>query len=142
MNFEEKVRSLSFKQILGYLIEGLENPDYEIDMHQFAKVNKKICYVCAATSAISKMGNVIFPIEKIEYSEFRSDLLNCSISFFWDFETALDKLREGDLINYNLMADELNFSKAPFYDKLLPKLDTHNYKRNLKAYKKFFKILK
>ncbi len=112
MNFKEKVQSMTAKEIILAMVEGLRNPTVKVDMNEFGGVNDKgICYGCAATNIICKITGKKFTKNNIENRERRSDFINTDFDFLEAFENAIDFLRMGDLDNYNKKAEEGKFAE-------------------------------
>ena len=57
-NFKEKVQAMSAKEIIMAMVEGLRNPVTKIHMGTYGKVEGDVCYGCAATNAICKIGKI------------------------------------------------------------------------------------
>ena len=140
MTFEEKVRSLSFKEILGFLIEGLENPVYKVDMSIYAGTMAGQCVACAATNAICKIVGKSFPENGFANTDVRRRSVNSQWSFFDNFEFAINSLRRGKILSYNEKAEEIGIALC-FINHKLPELRTINYKENLIFYKEFYNTL-
>jgi len=140
-DFIDKVRSMTAKEIVLAMVEGLENPVTEIDMDTFGVVKDEICYGCAATNAICRIAKIskedflkINPIETMRsaYTE-RS-------SFIQRFESAINRLRYGDIEGYNVFAYRI-FSEIDEKDFSLPVLNNRFTKNELNEYKKFAELL-
>ena len=140
MDFEDKVKSLSFKQILGFLIEGLENPEYPVNMAVFAMIINGVCFGCAALNAITKLYGKPFPLNKFYNRFMRSSYLDCSYDFYFDVENAYDSLRAGNVQKYNLIASRIGIALCPV-DIELPFLRTTDYLVGLDEYKEFYDSL-
>lgn len=140
MNFEQKVKSLTFKQILGHLITGLENPKYQIDMSVFALISDGVCFGCAATNAIVDIWGEKFPQDKFASVFARSEFMKCSEHFYPGFELSLESLRCGEIEGYNEIAKKIGIALCPVYVKL-PILTGYDYKRGIEYYKEFYDSL-
>jgi hypothetical protein len=103
-----KLRSLTTKEVIMAMVEGLENPKTKIDMFTYGEVMGGVCYGCAATNAICRIFDIDKPEEyfvpcnggfentPLTKIEKRDDISN--------FELAVDSLRMGylDKCNFNL----------------------------------------
>lgn len=129
--FEEKVKSMTGKEIVLAMIEGLENPVMEVDMSTYGEIKNDICYGCAATNAVCKIGR----FEPAYYINEKG------MEFWGTFEYAINSLRLGDIIYYNAYAQMGGFAKLPKPKHPLPILVTENYKENLIYYKEYAETL-
>jgi hypothetical protein len=138
--FEEKVKSMSAKEIIMAMVEGLRNPYTKIDMSTFGyvetvietkffgliKKEMKVCYGCAAM-------NTVCLIENIDFA------MNASIlahdSFVAKFEKAIDWLRKGNEYMYNDIAIENGFATIRCSE-ILPCLRNDYVEAELKIYER------
>ncbi len=134
MNFEDKVRSMSAKEIILAMIEGLENPAVEIDMHTFGDHQEDICYGCAATNAICKISGVKFTPENINSTEDRAIAVNSDFYFLDSFESAIEYLRFGNISGYNLHAEN-NFAYIKYTEIDLPRIGNKYNQDDLNQYR-------
>lgn len=145
MSFEEKVKSMTAKEIILSMVNGLLNPIIKVDMQFFGFVKqsyfleiiptKKICYGCAATNAICNISGKVFNTSNITSRFSRADFLNVNVKFFSAFENAIDELRKGNINQYNQFADMHKFAKIDNSNKIvLPVLDTDYIKEDLQPY--------
>lgn len=112
-SFNKKVQSMTAKEIIMAMVEGLRHPVTKIDMSTFGQVVEGICYGCAATNAICRISD----IDKKEFLRISPDnamsIIGDSVEevgFISNFELAIDYLREGSLKNYNYMALSEHFA--------------------------------
>ena len=104
LTFEEKVRSMTAKEIIMAMVEGLENPVTKMDMSTFGYVLKGVCYGCAATNTICKIAG--FDEEKTAktlkslLTGFRNSYLG-DYEFVQSFEFAIDLLRLANIEQCN-----------------------------------------
>lgn len=136
------------KEVLKAMIDGLENPETKIDFWSYGHVDKGICYGCAATNAICKIGGVsgeVYVPQRdnmwIDQIPFLS--LNATIKTIDDFELAIDYLRQGALDIYNDKVKRIGFGnlQLPENFMLLPELNGYNYKETLHFYKEYYEAI-
>lgn len=148
MTFEEKVKSMTGKQILQAMIDGLNKPWVTVDMSTYGDADmvrygflklwkKKVCFGCAATNTICQINNTTFPIDQIDNLRGRAGFIESDIDFLCDFECALDYLRQGDVPGYNSYVRDIDVAQIPVLDMRLPMLTTENYKDNLIHYQNY-----
>jgi len=137
-NFKEKVQAMSAKEIIMVVVEGLRNPVTKIDMGTYGEVDDGVCYGCAATNAICKIG-------KISLDEFlKVEPLNSMKRFAKNldhrdfivmFETAIDHLRTGNIEAYNVCANEISIATISIpYGFRLPYLENGYTEEDLQKY--------
>jgi len=134
MNFEEKVKSMTAKEIIMSMVEGLKNPSVKVDFTTFGVDFYGVCYGGATTNTICKISGIVFGPDTIGSRYMRSSALKTRFEFFYKFENALDYLRCGDIYNYNQMAKEIGFAQIKKPRFKLPELDNDNYLDNLEPY--------
>lgn len=151
MEFEDKVRSMTIKEIVMAMIEGLENPTTRVDMATYGMavdvwgkgkvIQKNVCFGCAATNTIAHIAGVTFTSDNIGDNDTRAEAVKSDKCFLDRFESAINLLRSADLHHYNTVAEMANIATIP--DELmgerfnLPELTTESYKENLPAWLKF-----
>ena len=126
MTFEQKVKSMTAKEIIMAMVEGLRNPTTKIDMMTFGQVKNGVCIGCAATNTICNIGG--YTVKDIRNNTYgitrpvlsRTKMTQCH--FVGYFEDAIDELRSGDILGYNLAAEEFGFATIEDNDKDLPYL--------------------
>lgn len=122
-NIERKIKSMTAKEIIMAMVDGLMNPVTKIDMYNFGSYEDGICYGCAATNAICRIG-MLDPEEELQrmggpkYRNY-SDLIS-------GFEDAIDELRNGHINSYNHFAQEYGFATIKTSTEL-PEIDNDNY---------------
>ena len=145
ISFEEKVKSMKFSEIMKAMIDGLEKPVVEVNMATYGIHVNGVCYGCAATNAICKIGKIKLDKTNIESGK-HSEALNVGVFFVDHFESAIDALRQGLCNRYNKTAYLIEIAPVPteFIDVIvqLPTLTTYNYKENLIEYKKVYQQIK
>ena len=128
MTLEQRVRSLTAKEIVGFLIEGIENPVGILDFDTFGynyntQGDVRKCSACGATQAIIKMMAVEFTANDFKN---RSERLNADKWFLSVLEDALDSLRCGKVSVYNRVARELALAEMP-ETLIFPYISNDNY---------------
>lgn len=139
MNFKEKVQSMTGKQIVQAMIDGLKKQWVPVVMEEWVKIKDGICFGCAATNTVCNIiGKSITPkdatVQGIKGSFIGSDSRE-EIEFLGRFESAINCLRNGDFSSYNSIASEEGFSTLPY--EYLPELETDNYKELLPNYQNY-----
>lgn len=118
MTFEEKVKSMTAKEIIMAMVDSLTHPPIiNIDMSSFGdsrvvdrkflgiKIGKKkVCFGCAATNTICQISGKKFTTENINTRNLRAEFINTDYEFLNAFETAIDDLRSGYIESYNIKA--------------------------------------
>ena len=147
MTFEEKVRSMTAKEIVQAMIDGLKKPwvkvnmcsfgDFQIEKKWFGLISREVCYGCAATNTICEIAGITFTPENIWSTGHRADAVNATYDFMNGFECAIDYFRMGDIINTNKMFKYLDLPTFPIPSKSLPCLNTENYLIELVHYQKY-----
>jgi hypothetical protein len=145
MNFKEKVRSLSAKEIILAMVEGLQNPTATVDMSSYGKIKHGICYGCAALNTICKIGdyttdhlkaNTLFQPYQNRVTILRESLTTTNMSFIGHFEDSIEYLRLGNVRYYNSYANKCATSRIvddPRFD--LPILFDDYTAEDLQAYR-------
>ena len=122
-NLESKIKSMTAKEIIMSMVDGLMNPVTKIDMYTFGWYEDGICYGCAATNAICRIGMLDPEVELLSMSgpKYRkySDLIS-------GFEDAVDCLRNGYIKRYNSLAQKYGFATITESTEL-PKIDNDSY---------------
>ena len=108
-NFEQTVKSMSAKQIIMSLVEGLQTPAVNLQMASFGMYHpyKKSCSGGAVTNMICRITGKVFSSPKINLRETRAKTLQVSNTFLFHFEIAIDCLRMGEIRNYNYLAKKI-----------------------------------
>lgn len=134
MTFEEKVRSLTPKQVVMTMVKGLQREWVKVDMSTYGDFVCDVCFGCAATNTVCEIEGRPFEGSEIIWEGSRSDSIGCSYNFLDVFEQAINKFRHGDTYGYNRLAKNIGLALLPEPSKPLPILTTENYKNNLQAY--------
>lgn len=131
LELENKIKSMSAKEIILAMVEGLQNPVTRIDMNTFGMKSDNICYGCAATNTILKLGGLDPEKEIIEDGLCWTRKYSVTWDMFLSkFEVAINYLRMGGILNYNDMAKNYGFAqiKIDVPECYLPRIDNTNYK--------------
>ena len=131
MNFEEKVKALSAKEIIMAMVIGLQKEYIKVNMNYFSGVIDGVCFGCAATNALCHISGVVFNKDTIRS---RPETVNCGYSFLMGFEYAINDLRKGNIKDYNQYAQGHGFAGIIPNGEDLPCLHTDDYKDNLHHY--------
>lgn len=122
-NLERKIKSMTAKEIIMAMVDGLMNPVTIIDMDTFGSYDNGICYGCAATNAICRIGMLDPDIELPSMTGPKYRNYSGLIS---GFEDAIDCLRNGYIKRYNSFAQEYGFATIKTSTEL-PEIDNDNY---------------
>ena len=127
---------MTFPEIVLAMVESLRNPVTEIDMYTFGEVRKGVCYGCAATNTICRLGELV-PLEELGNEDGTRYDVN-SWSVIDRFEIAIERLRRGEVEWYSLMASGF-FAECPtkYAHTLLPCITNGYTEEELKAYEDF-----
>lgn len=139
--FEEKVKSMSAKQIIMAMVNGLKKEHVQVDMDTFASVKvrkgKKVCFGCAATNAICEISDYKPNVKDFARSNRLGVIIESTThNFIQDFELALDYLRRGNISYYNGVATDLGIAtiEEPDYYTKLPQMTNQNWRKVLPFY--------
>lgn len=119
-NLEEKIKSMTAKEIILAMVDSLKNPVTKVNMYDFGSYEDGICYGCAATNTICRLGE-FNPKEELSIVGPRYRTV-----FISGFEDAIDCLRNGYIKRYNSLAQEYEFATIKTSTDL-PKIDDDNY---------------
>ena len=121
MNFKEKVQSMTAKEIILSMVEGLEKPKVKVDMNYYGHTQPTFyffglfsnteCFGCAATNAICKISGVTFDKINIGSTSARAEAVGSDTVFFNAFEYAINALRCNDIEYYNQTAANIGIAK-------------------------------
>lgn len=131
---EKKILSMSAKEIILSMVDGIKNPVTKIDMYSFGDIQNGVCFGCAATNMICKIGDLnprqeIITKEEACVRSHRYRRGYCVNLVIDTFETAIDFLRSGNLFSYNALAEEYDFATIQNPEQIsLPVIDNDNYK--------------
>lgn len=141
--FEEKVRSMSSKEIIMAMVDGLKKPtvrvdfntygEFEIKTRLFGLISREICYGCAATNTICRISDVTLRGDNIKYVEDRAKAVNSDSYFLLNFEYAINCLRKGSIDWYNMYASKYAFATIKKAAEI-PYLSNENYSEGLESY--------
>ena len=133
-SFKEKVQSMTVKEIIMAMVEGVQNPSVNLDMATYGSARNGICFGCAATNTVCKISGKVFDIDNIRGVIDRSILINCDASFLELFENAIDALRQGRIDVYNDDAWNPGFATIEYNGIQLPHLTSNYTPADLQAY--------
>lgn len=144
MNFKEKVQSMTGKEIVMAMVNGLKKQHVEVDMGSYGEIKNGICVGCAATNFICETSGFI-PSHK---RHFRGSInfgispsfLDCDYETIDHIESAIDCLRIGNIETYNRYAQMIGMTLLPENEEL-PHLSDHNWQRDLHHYEKWAETL-
>lgn len=144
MTFEEKVKSMTGKEIVMAMVEGLQEPCTVIDMNTFGETKDGICFGCAATNTVCKITGIKPTKLSAMLEDWDADAEVFNIKdphFLMNFEYAINKLRNGSINpedwfgnSYNGYARLLGIAILPEPKGRLPHLNNENYLNELQAY--------
>jgi hypothetical protein len=142
--FEQKARALKPSEIIFTMIDGLENPVTEINMSTFGAVNNGICFGCAATNTICKIGEYdLKDLSSFDKTFYYKDINSKENLFLDSFESAINTLRQGDINHSNKYFNNIGLSEIETNENIkLPVLYTDNYLQNLEPYRQLAKYNK
>lgn len=148
----EKIRSMTAKEIVLTMVESLKYPVTDrVDMGTFGRISNGVCYGCAATNLICKIGMLNPKTEFINDDPLGYGGMMYSYQLSNDeakvrqakdvigyFEHAIDELRKACIGTYNHYAELGKFARIEILpDGSLYPLDTYNYRDKLKYYEEF-----
>lgn len=134
IKFEDKVRSMTGKEIVMAMVNGLLHGYYIVNMYSYGGHHGKICYGCAATRCITEISKVKFNSSNIYGFTKKSEAIGCSPEFINEFEDAINFLRSGRIQGYNRHAINLGIVTLPDPKNKLPVLENRSWKENIQAY--------
>lgn len=142
--FEQRVLSMSAKQIIMAMVEALTHPPIiNVDMRSFGDVRivqkarlfglipaKTKCFGCAATNTICKISGITLDTSNVECLNKRAQAINSDRDFLSKFEVAINSLRCGSILGYNTALSTTGVAEITNpLDIELPILET-NYTNN------------
>jgi len=111
VKFENKVRTMTAKDIIMSMVEGLKETSVILDMGTFGTSDENgFCYGCAATNTICKISGITFTPDNIDRVITRARVINSKCMFLDFFERAINSLRLADLTSYNYFANKGGFA--------------------------------
>lgn len=133
-NFEDTVKSMTAKEIIMSMVEGLQKPAVKVAMLTFGGVFNGVCYGCAATNAICKITSKSFTEDTIPSIRHRAKFLMTDVFFLHGFENAINELRYGCISDYNNYAEAFRFAKIKNTGIKLPGLTSDYTPADLQPY--------
>lgn len=150
MTFEEKVRSMTAKEIIMAMVDSLTHPPIvNIDMSTYGYYGfidrkflgiklgkKKVCFGCAATNTICQISGKKFTPNLIAIRSKRAEFINSDRTFLLNFEEAINSLRCGYVSGYNIIAKhKCNIATIFIYENIyLPRLENDYTNKDLEPY--------
>lgn len=145
MVFKEKVQSMTAKEIIMAMVNGLKKEHVKVDINTFGCVEDDVCYGCAATNAICEISGKVFTADNIKGWQNRGFFIGReNINFVAGFETAIDVLRSLNIYYYNRIAEEYGFATidSNHFGKFnLPQIENDNYKEAIIKWEEFANTL-
>lgn len=110
-NIIEKIKSLTPKEIIMAMVEGLQNPKTEIDMSTYGYKDGDVCFGCAATNCLLTLDSTLELSDSFRALDSGFSLMfkDYEREFIERFEFAINDLRCGDICgcNFNLKKIEI-----------------------------------
>ncbi len=147
-----KIRSLTPKQVIMAMVDGLKNPKTKIQMSTFGYQEGDVCYGCAATNALCQLFDINDPVGWLAIIDddhdqetvnrtpgFRNSAakLNEITEDIMHFENAVEFLRRGNLLTANFALSELDINPIRYNNELdsaLPRLTDSYALEDLEPY--------
>lgn len=146
--FAKTVQSMSAKEIILAMVEGLEKPYTDkVSMHTFGCIDyNNICIGCAATNTICRIYNKK-PIRETKDTPYMGILdvkgvLKVDSEFLDLFENSINALRLSDTEMYNFYAEALGIAKIIKNKLNLPALSNSYTMEDLYEYRKLAELQK
>lgn len=142
LTFEEKIKTMTGKEIVMAMVEGLQDPCVVVDMGTFGETREGICFGCAATNAVCRITGIKpLDLEDTGWEQNAKVFKVQSAQTLKTFEYAIDSLRKGHVTGndfliqgYNYYAGQIGMAQLPTPTTTLPRLSTEDYQENLQAY--------
>lgn len=127
LSLTEKIKSMTAKEHIMNMVEGLRNPMTVINMDTFGEKDKDgVCFGCAATNSICRLAgstDVFFSDWVAGLWLFRKSIAPIILAY----EDCIDALRKGDVNRYNEIATDINIATIEEVESIyLPEL-TNGY---------------
>jgi hypothetical protein len=139
MTFKEKVQSMSGKEIVQAMIDGLNKEWVKVDMCSYGKYNdlSNTCFGCAATNTICQIMDKQIDKKYISFRSERALDIGTDQDFLESFEQAINSLRLGNVHEYNMYANCIKMATLPTSNVHLSALENDTYQIDLKEYQRF-----
>jgi len=137
MTFEEKVKSMTAKELVMAMVNGLKAEHINVDMDVYGDSRNGVCFGCAATNAICEIAGIVFDVDLISHTSYRCRAVGSDFYFFNALEFMFNDLRMGDVEGFNEYADSIGVARLKEPSVPLPPLYTENYKELLHYYETF-----
>lgn len=137
MTFKEKLKSLTAKQLVQVMIDGINRGWIKMDFDTWLWEINGIIYGCAATAAICEINGGYFMPPNVELMRSnRAEALGISYDEISKLELAYDSLAGGSIEYFNIHIKSLGLPLLP--DNMsLPMLHNDSYMTNLPEYQKY-----
>lgn len=122
----KKIQSMSAKEIILAMVDSLQNPVTIVDMDTYGKIRDEVCYGCAATNTICKLGG-FDPKAQLPFYEITVPAYSRNNKAISGFESAINYLRAGYVDLYNVEANHHEFAEIKDFEPL-PEIYNDNYK--------------
>ena len=149
LSLKDKIKDMSTSDIIRCMVEGLKKEYVEKDMSSYGHIKEGICFGCAATNFICNLypeviiiyclpilesGNIGFSYSAIFEDKYR---------YIRNVELLINKLRRGNILDYNYMSNLLNLPLIPikFWEYKLPALSDNYTTEQLEEYLNFANLL-
>ena len=142
--FESKTKALTAKEIILSMCDGLENAPHRVEMNTFGKVKYGVCFGCAATATICRIGGYTQRDLLLSSGRFSGTIDRKKLTggdLVHKFEDAIEELRTGDVEGYNWYARAWGFAQIHLPEGFeLPYLYTHNWREGLPKYRELAEL--
>lgn len=111
-NFKEKLKSMTAKDLILLMVESLLEPLTDsVDMNYFGGYISNPtdsggvkCFGCAATNTLLAIckSDLVKEDRCVEGRSYAARIIGVHETYLYEFEKAMDLLRQGDIIGYNL----------------------------------------
>lgn len=133
MNFKEKVQSMTAKEIIMAMVEGLQNPIIKInDISEY--VLDGICFGCIVTNTICKISGKTFDKESLRNRSEKCKFIGTDDAFLEYLETSINELSKGHIGDCNYYGNQIGIATITNSDISLPYLDEDYSTEDLQAY--------
>jgi hypothetical protein len=109
-NIIKKIKSLTPKEVIMAMVEGLQNPKTEIDMSTYGYKDDGVCFGCAATNCLLTLDSTLELLDSFRIVDsgfslsFKEDHEQ---DFIQEFEFAINDLRCGDTDGCNFHLERI-----------------------------------
>ena len=110
IDFKTHIKNMTFKDVVLAMVNGLRKRHVEIDMSVFARVDRGVCFGCAATNFICEVTGSKFTKDTIFNRELATD---GDKTLLRHVEDCIEALRKGNVGLYNELIDRCGLPPAP-----------------------------